>query len=84
MNHGAKEDVRYNGDDAITANTVEGYYSIFKRSMKGVYQHCKEKHLHRYLAAREIGADEETSAGDTDLERLASNSRSQEKNTSWP
>jgi hypothetical protein len=24
--------------------------SIFKRGMKGVYQHCKEKHLHRYLA----------------------------------
>ena len=34
----------------ITTNTVEGYYSIFKRGMKGVYQHCKEKHLHRYLA----------------------------------
>jgi hypothetical protein len=25
-------------------------YSFFKRGMKGVYQHCKEKHLHRYLA----------------------------------
>lgn len=34
----------------ITTNTVEGYFSIFKRCMKGVYQHCKEKHLHRYLA----------------------------------
>ena len=32
----------------ITTNAVEGYYSIFKRGMKGVYQHCKEKHLHRY------------------------------------
>ena len=31
-------------------NTVEGYYSIFKRGIKGVYQHCSEKHLHRYLA----------------------------------
>ncbi|WP_271606569.1 MULTISPECIES: transposase [unclassified Bradyrhizobium] len=31
-------------------NTVEGYYSIFKRGMKGVYQHCAEKHHHRYLA----------------------------------
>ncbi|TPI71378.1 IS1595 family transposase [Mesorhizobium sp. B3-1-3] len=31
-------------------NTVEGYYSIFKRGMKGVYQHCGEQHLHRYLA----------------------------------
>jgi hypothetical protein len=31
-------------------NTVEGYFSIFKRGMKGVYQHCGAKHLHRYLA----------------------------------
>ncbi len=34
----------------ISSNTVEGYYSIFGRGMKGVYQHCQEKHLHRYLA----------------------------------
>jgi hypothetical protein len=31
-------------------NTVEGFYSVFKRGMKGVYQHCSEKHLHRYVA----------------------------------
>jgi hypothetical protein len=35
--------------DAFT-NTVEGFYSVFKRGMKGVYQHCAEKHLHRYVA----------------------------------
>jgi transposase-like protein len=46
VEHQAEEYVR--GD--IHTNTVEGYYSIFKRGMKGVYQHCKEKHLHRYLA----------------------------------
>jgi len=34
----------------ITTNTVEGYFSIFKRGMKGVYQHCSKKHLHRYMA----------------------------------
>ncbi|MEO9167205.1 MAG: IS1595 family transposase [Aestuariivirga sp.] len=34
----------------VSTNTVEGFYSIFKRGMKGVYQHCSEKHLHRYLA----------------------------------
>ena len=38
------------GDKLVTTNTVEGFYSIFKRGMKGVYQHCGEKHLHRYLA----------------------------------
>lgn len=31
-------------------NTIEGYFSIFKRGMKGVYQHCNAKHLKRYLA----------------------------------
>ena len=34
----------------IHTNTIENYFSIFKRGMKGVYQHCSEKHLHRYLA----------------------------------
>jgi transposase-like protein len=36
--------------DDVTTNTIEGYFSIFKRGMRGVYQHCSEKHLHRYLA----------------------------------
>ncbi len=46
VNHSAGEYVR---GDAHT-NTLENYYSIFKRGMKGVYQHCSEKHLHRYVA----------------------------------
>jgi transposase-like protein len=37
-------------DASIHTNTVEGYFSIFKRGMKGVYQHCAKKHMHRYLA----------------------------------
>lgn len=35
---------------SIHSNTIESYFSIFKRGMRGVYQHCDEKHLHRYLA----------------------------------
>jgi transposase-like protein len=46
VNHSAGE----YGRGLIHTNTVEGYFSIFKRGMKGVYQHCSEKHLHRYLA----------------------------------
>ncbi len=34
----------------IHTNTVEGFYSIFNRGMKGVYQHCGKQHLHRYAA----------------------------------
>lgn len=36
--------------DDVNTNSVEGFFSIFKRGMTGVYQHCDEKHLHRYLA----------------------------------
>ena len=37
-------------DPSIHTKTVEGFFSIFKRGMKGVYQHCAKKHMHRYLA----------------------------------
>lgn len=37
-------------DPTIHVNTVEGFYSIFKRGMRGVYQHCDQRHLHRYMA----------------------------------
>ena len=50
VNHSKDEYVRREGANMISTNTVEGYYSIFKRGMKGVYQHCAEKHLHRYLS----------------------------------
>lgn len=46
VKHSADEYVR----GTVHTNTVEGYYSIFKRGMKGIYQHCGEQHLHRYLA----------------------------------
>lgn len=46
VNHKQEEYVR---GDAHT-NTAEGFFSIFKRGMRGVYQHCSEKHLHRYLS----------------------------------
>lgn len=38
------------GRGDIHTNTIEGFFSIFKRGMKGVYQHCTKRHLHRYLA----------------------------------
>jgi transposase-like protein len=34
----------------VYTNTAEGFFSIFKRGMRGVYQHCSEQHLNRYLA----------------------------------
>jgi transposase-like protein len=46
INHGAKEYAR----GEVSTNVVEGVFSIFKRGMTGVYQHCQSKHLHRYLS----------------------------------
>jgi transposase-like protein len=34
----------------IHVNTAEGFFSVFKRGMRGIYQHCSERHLHRYVA----------------------------------
>lgn len=45
VNHGIGEYVR--GNDHT--NTIENYFSVFKRGMKGVYQHCSKEHLKRYL-----------------------------------
>ena len=50
VNHQAGE---YGRGEAHT-NTLEGYFSIFKRGMKGIYQHCAKKHLHRYAAEFEF------------------------------
>jgi transposase-like protein len=55
----------------INTNTVEGYYSIFKRGMKGVYQHCGEKHLHRYLAEFDFRYSNRTKLGVNDVGRAA-------------
>jgi transposase-like protein len=65
VNHAAKEYAR--GD--VTTNTVEGYFSIFKRGMKGVYQHCGEKHLHRYLAEFDFRYNSRTALGYNNLMR---------------
>lgn len=55
----------------VSTNSVEGYYSIFKRGMKGVYQHCKEKHLHRYLAEFDFRYSNRVRLGVDDVERTA-------------
>lgn len=42
--------VRKGKKGKVHTNSAEGYFSVFKRGMVGVYQHCGEQHLHRYLA----------------------------------
>jgi hypothetical protein len=53
----------------IHTQTVEGSFSIFKRGMKGIYQHCGEKHLHRYLAEFEFRYNHRIANGFNDGER---------------
>jgi transposase-like protein len=65
VNHSQREYAR----GEISTNTVEGYYSIFKRGMKGVYQHCQEKHLHRYLAEFDFRYNTRIALGVDDIDR---------------
>jgi ISXO2-like transposase domain len=53
----------------VHTNTVEGYYSIFKRGMKGIYQHCSEKHLHRYLSEFDFRYSNRMRLGVDDVQR---------------
>jgi transposase-like protein len=69
VNHAREEYVRREGDKLISTNIVEGYYSIFKRGMKGVYQHCSEKHLHRYLREFDFRYSNRSALGVEDTER---------------
>ena len=50
-------------------NTVEGFFSIFKRGMRGVYQFCSEKHLHRYLAEFDFRYSNRIALGCNDADR---------------
>ena len=45
VKHAAKEYVR----GSVHTNTIEGYFSILKHGIYGVYQHVSEAHLKRYL-----------------------------------
>lgn len=49
VRHGMGEYVNFT-NALVHTNTIEGFFSIFKRGMKGVYQQCGHNHLNRYLA----------------------------------
>ena len=50
VKHAAGEYARYEAGTLVTINTVENVFSVLRRGMKGVYQHCGEAHRHSYLA----------------------------------
>jgi len=65
VRHSAGEYVR----GEVHSNTIESYFSIFKRGMRGTYQHCKEKHLHRYLAEFDFRHNKRVALGVNDVSR---------------
>ncbi len=56
-------------NNGSTTNDIEGYFSIFKRGMRGVYQFCSEQHLHRYLAEFDFRYTNRAGVGIEDTER---------------
>jgi hypothetical protein len=56
-------------DRSITTNQIEGFFAIFKRGMRGIYQHCGKQHLHRYLTEFDFRYTNRIATGCDDTER---------------
>jgi len=56
-------------DRSITTNQIEGFFGIFKRGMRGIYQHCGKQHLHRYLAEFDFRYTNREATGCNDTDR---------------
>ncbi len=65
----AKEYVREGSAGLVHTNTLEGFFSVFKRGMVGTYQHCGEQHLQRYLAEFDFRANHRVNLGYDDAAR---------------
>ena len=66
VNHSAEEYVRAH---FWHTNTVEGYFSILKRGIVGVYHWVSEAHLHRYAAEFDFRYNHRVALGYTDMQR---------------
>jgi transposase-like protein len=79
IKHGAKEYARYEhtydennnklSTKTITTNTVEGFFGVFKRGMRGTYQHCGPQHLQRYMDEFDFRYSNRMALGVDDSER---------------
>ncbi len=65
VKHSIKEYVR----DDIHVNSAEGFFGLFKRGFNGIYQHCAEKHLHRYLSEYDFRYNHRIALGVDDMAR---------------
>jgi transposase-like protein len=71
VNHSKDEYVRREGSRVVTTNGVEGFFSILKRGIYGVYQHVSEAHLHRYLAEFDFRYSNRERLGVNDVARAS-------------
>ena len=71
VNHSAEEYARREDGKLITTNTVEDFFGIFKRGMVGVYQHCSEQHLQKYLNEFDFRYSNRIKLGVDDTERAS-------------
>jgi transposase-like protein len=70
VKHSRKEYARFEKDGTVIhTNTIENVFSVFKRGMIGVYQHCGEAHLHRYLAEFDFRYNRRAALKISDAER---------------
>jgi transposase-like protein len=67
--HSHEEYVRYEKERTVHTNSAEGYFSVFKRGMKGIYQHCSERHLHLYVSEFDFRYNNRIRLGCDDVER---------------
>src|SRR5580704_15249215 len=82
--HTDESNLYYDVGEIVHTNSAEGYFSIFKRGMRGVYQHCKEKHLHRYLAEFDFRYNHRIGLGCSDIDRtLAAIKGAEGKRLMW-
>jgi len=65
----AKDEYVSRENPEIHTQTVENYYSVFKRGMRGTYQHCARRHLHRYCAEFDFRYSNRVALGINDIER---------------
>ncbi|HJR56323.1 MAG TPA: IS1595 family transposase [Rhizomicrobium sp.] len=71
VNHSAKEYARKSGETSVHVNTLEGFFSVFKRGMIGTYQNVSPSHLPRYIAEFDFRQNTREKLGINDVSRAA-------------
>jgi transposase-like protein len=69
VDHSKGQYARASERGTVHVNTLEGFFSVFKRGMVGVYQHCESQHLHRYVAEFDFRQNTREKLGVDDVQR---------------